>query len=103
MSNYLTGEQTEDHADELMRRAIIAQERIAASYEPHTRALEQLAANEAEAARQWRGDRRERIATAALSGLLGNGRIEATGTEFVRLAVSLADILIAELDKEPQP
>lgn len=51
---------------------------------------------------QLRAERRERIATAALSGLLGNGRIDVTGTEFVRLAVSLADILIAELDKGPQ-
>lgn len=61
------------------------------------------AAEAAETARRFLAERRERIATAALTGLLGNGRIDVTGIQFVRLAVSLADILIAELDKETQP
>lgn len=59
--------------------------------------------NDKKLVEQLRAERRERIAMAALTGLLGNGRIDVIGTEFVRLAVSLADILIAELDKEAQP
>ena len=56
-------------------------------------------------ARQRRQDRRERIATAAMQGILTN---PAAGVcwpmqEIARYAVSYADALIAELDKEPQP
>lgn len=50
-------------------------------------------------------ERRERIATAAMQGILTN---PAAGVcwpmqEIARYAVSYADALIAELDKEPQP
>ena len=107
MSSYLTGEPTDDPANELMRRAARAQEQIAAKYERHTRAQEQIVANQAEAARHWRAERRERIATAALSGMLasiqGGVAPVAWAGSFACTAAIYADALIAELDKEPQP
>jgi hypothetical protein len=48
-------------------------------------------------------DRRERIATAALQGLLADPDGHATVNGYVVAAVALADALIAELDKEVQP
>lgn len=48
-------------------------------------------------------DRRERIATAALQGLLADPSGHATINDYVFGAVALADALIAELDKEVQP
>jgi hypothetical protein len=49
-------------------------------------------------------DRRERIATAAMAGLLAD---ESTGDTthscLAKIAVKAADALIAELDKEVQP
>ena len=81
---------SEDLTAQLMARAVHAQEQCAESY--------------AEATRRWRADRRERIATAALQGLLacpgpadfeeGPFRVLSAG------AVAYADALIEELDKE---
>jgi hypothetical protein len=46
-------------------------------------------------------DRRERIATAALAGMMANKSYnDATYSGFVRSAVIAADALIAELDKK---
>ena len=44
-------------------------------------------------------DRRERIATAALQGLLADSSGHASIASYVADAVALADALIAELDK----
>jgi len=48
-------------------------------------------------------DRRERIATAALQGLLANPNVDPWRDKVAVDAVILADALIAELDKEVQP
>jgi hypothetical protein len=49
-------------------------------------------------------DRRERIATAALHGLIANPTYSAPTTEhYATWSVAHADALIAELDKEVQP
>lgn len=53
--------------------------------------------------KQWRRDRRERIATAALQGMLANEEIIGGPTDFAKWSVRYADALIAALDKEPQP
>ena len=45
-------------------------------------------------------DRRERIATAALNGLIANAVVAHTPAQFALAAVVVADALIAELDKE---
>jgi len=106
MSSHMTGEPTDDRADdhsiELMKRATRAQEQIAATYERHTLAQEKIAANQAEAAWHWRAERRERIATAAMQGLVTNPAIRGWEHEIAALAVKYADALVAELDKEPQ-
>jgi len=47
-----------------------------------------------------RADRRERIATAALQGLLSDPNRQGTFSDAVRVSVEYADALIAELDKE---
>jgi hypothetical protein len=47
-----------------------------------------------------RADRRERIATAALQGLLSDPNRQGTFSDAVRISVEYADALIAELDKE---
>ena len=62
--------------------------------------LEWKAAAEIE---RLRADRRERIATAALTGLLACPEITGTHKELTNLAVDLADALIARLDKEAKP
>jgi alkanesulfonate monooxygenase SsuD/methylene tetrahydromethanopterin reductase-like flavin-dependent oxidoreductase (luciferase family) len=107
MSSHLTAEPTDDHADdnadELMRRATRAQEKIAANYERHMRAQEQIAANQVEAARHWRAERRERIATAVFQGMLSNPEVVGSPHEIAACAARYADILIAQLDKESQP
>ena len=56
-------------------------------------------------AAQLRAERRERIATAALQGILTNPAAGGCGPveEIAHYAVRYADALIAELDKEPQP
>lgn len=54
-------------------------------------------------AKQWRRDRRERIATAALQGLLSHPETQGTAIDFARLSIRYADALIDELAKEPQP
>ena len=54
-------------------------------------------------AKQWRRDRRERIATAALQGMLSDPGASGTATEYAEYATQYADALIAALDKEPQP
>ena len=51
----------------------------------------------------YRRDRRERIATAALQGLLADPDGHATINGYAVGAVALADALIAELDKEVKP
>lgn len=51
-------------------------------------------------------DRRERIATAALQGMLasaGNVTPNEWSYVFATRAIEYADALIAELDREPQP
>ena len=70
--------------DELKQRQILQAERFAAQ------------------AAAYR-DRRERIATAALQGLLADPDGHATVNGYVVAAVALADALIAELDKEVKP
>ena len=50
-----------------------------------------------------RSDRRERIATAALQGLLSNPATSVSPWEVVVAATVYADSLIAKLDEEPQP
>lgn len=50
--------------------------------------------------RQWKADRRERIATAALQGLLAYPETQGTVIDFAQMSVRYADALIAELDKE---
>jgi hypothetical protein len=47
-----------------------------------------------------RADRRERIATAALQGLLSDPNRLGTFSDAVRISVEYADALIAKLDKE---
>ena len=56
-----------------------------------------------ELAKQLRAERRERIATAALQGLLSNHRREGSISEAAEISVKYADALIAELDRESQP
>ena len=53
-------------------------------------------------AQLYRRDRRERIATACMTGMLATG-IKGTATDYAVLAVNFADALIAELDKEVKP
>lgn len=60
---------------------------------------EQLERWELEAAAA-RKERRERIATAALRGLLGTSSLAGAST-YAAAAVKAADALIAELDKQP--
>jgi len=62
----------------------------------------------AQCAEGWRlhaAERRERLATAALQGILTNPAAGGCGPveEIAHYAVRYADALIAELDKEPQP
>ena len=44
-------------------------------------------------------DRRERIATAAMAGMLADHTTSGTKADYAFLAVNFADALIAELDK----
>ena len=46
-------------------------------------------------------DRRERIATAAMAGMLASG-VKGTANDYAALAVNFADNLIAELDKRQE-
>ena len=48
-------------------------------------------------------DRRERIATAALQGLMADSSRRVTPNDYAKVAVRFADALIAELDKEVKP
>lgn len=48
----------------------------------------------------YRRDRRERIATAAMRGMLANPNVDPWRDKVAVDAVILADALIAELDKE---
>ena len=50
--------------------------------------------------KRLRTDRRERIATAALQGLLSDPNRQGTFSDAVRISVEYADALIAELDRE---
>jgi len=82
-----------DPMNDLLERATIAQERASAEY--------------AEGLRRYAADRRERIATAALQGILAcveNGIAPESWADFIsQRAVIYADALIAELDKEKKP
>jgi len=80
---------SDDPMNDLLERATIAQERASAEY--------------AEGLRRYAADRRERIATAAMQGLLANSSRLGSWREAAEVAIILADALIAELDKEPQP
>ena len=73
-------------SDDALERAVRAQERTAAVYE--------------EARISWQTERRERIATAALQGLLANPSQDTFPPDTARIAIKYADALIAELDKE---
>lgn len=53
--------------------------------------------------KRLRADRRERIATACLAGLIACPRIEGNSPELVEAALSFTDALIARLDKEAKP
>jgi len=72
-----------------------------------TAATELATAQCAEAWRRHAADRRERIATAALQGILAcveNGIAPESWADFIsQRAVIYADALIAELDKEKKP
>jgi hypothetical protein len=48
-------------------------------------------------------DRRERIATACLAGLLADPSVDADADEMSFIAVRFADALIARLDAEAKP
>ena len=50
-----------------------------------------------------RAERRERIATAALQGMLSHPETQGSAIEFARMSIRYADALIAALDQEPQP
>lgn len=51
----------------------------------------------------YRRDRRERIATAALAGILSDHTASDNAEHIAWVAVQYADALIAELDKEVKP
>lgn len=53
--------------------------------------------------KRLRAERRERIATAALAGLLACPEVGGTHRQVADLAVDLADALIARLDKKEAP
>lgn len=74
-------------SDDVLERAVRAQEQATADY--------------AESVRSWKAARRERIATAALAGILSDSSgLLAHPPEMARIAIKYADALIAELDKE---
>ncbi len=77
-------------------------ELTADAFERAIRAQEQIAAAYAQARSGWQAERRERIATAALTGMLGDSSASWSTypPEISRIAVAIADALIAELDKE---
>jgi hypothetical protein len=90
MSNYLTGKSAMDNmTNELLERATIAQERVTAEY--------------AESLRRYKADRRERIATAALQGVMANSSRRGPPWEAAKIAIEVADELILQLDKGPRP
>lgn len=62
--------------------------------------MDAMRAAEEEDVRQWKADRRERIATAALQGLLSNPATSVSPWEIVVAATVYADALIAKLDEE---
>lgn len=70
--------------DNLEQRQILRAERLAAEAAAHR-------------------DRRERIATAALAGMLADPTCGADCERLARQAIFAADVLIAELDKEVKP
>lgn len=64
--------------------------------------IETMTEEQAEAQRlAYQHERRERIATAALTGVLANPDHIATLRMRVDIALQAADALIAELDKQP--
>lgn len=62
-----------------------------------------LAAMEKAQNQAYYRERRERIATAAMQGMLANPNVDPWHDKVAVDAVILADALIAELDKEVQP
>ena len=62
-----------------------------------------LAAMEKAQNQAYYRDRRERIATAVLTGMLANPDVDPWRVKVAVDAVILADALIAEFDKEVQP
>ena len=53
--------------------------------------------------KRLRADRRERIATAVLQGLLSNSARRGSPWEAAKVAIEHADFLIAKLDEEDTP
>jgi len=78
-----------DPMNNLLERATIAQERASAEY--------------AEGLKRYAADRRERIATAVLQGLMAQSYGCGPSWEAAEVAINFADALIAKLDEEPQP
>ena len=82
---------------------LMQRERLAASEQEIERLRAELRTEtdkrDAEIAR-LRTDRRERIATAALAGLLACPEVEKINPQLADGAVNLADALIARLDRE---
>lgn len=73
-------------SDDVLERAVRAQEQAAADY--------------AESVRSWKAARRERIATVALAGLLADTDRMGSYVAIAKDAVACADALIAALDEE---
>jgi hypothetical protein len=64
--------------------------------------LSPTAMRDAEIAR-LRAERRERIATACLAGLMADPKVDGSPDDMSDCAVRFADALIARLDKETKP
>ena len=69
----------------------------------HRAHLENRAREKRIAAEARHRDRRERIATACMAGMLGDSERGGCFEDFAEDAVNCADALIAELDKGVQP
>lgn len=87
-----------DHIGCMVNRLADEVERLRAE-----RDLEKSSAASKEEATRLLADRRERIATAALQGLLSNPSTSSSPWEIVVAATAYADALINKLGEEPQP